>query len=175
MARASELQQRRDRTRLGSPAVLMTAGEIEAGLVQADTAHRALKGEGTFAGNARAAGIRAVASLYPNSCKTGALVTHVENGREALEALRRDSFDLLMMDVQMPVLDGVEATRAIRAGQAGEEARGIPIIALTAYAMAGDKDIFLKAGMNAYVSKPVGMAELLPVIGYVLGGPERGG
>ena len=107
--------------------------------------------------------------------KSGALVTHVENGRDVLEALRRDSFDLLLMDVQMPVMDGVEATRAIRAGQAGEEVRGIPIIALTAYAMAGDKDVFLQAGMNAYVSKPVGMAELLPVIGEVLGGPERGG
>ncbi len=107
--------------------------------------------------------------------KSGALVTHVENGRDVLEALRRDSFDLLLMDVQMPVMDGVEATRAIRAGQAGEEVRGIPIIALTAYAMAGDKDVFLQAGMNAYVSKPVGMAELLPVIGEVLGGTERGG
>ena len=107
--------------------------------------------------------------------KSGALVTHVENGRDVLEALRRDSFDLLLMDVQMPVMDGVEATRAIRAGQAGEEARDIPIIALTAYAMAGDKDIFLQAGMNDYASKPVGMAELLPVIGNVLGGPKREG
>jgi PAS domain S-box-containing protein len=107
--------------------------------------------------------------------KSGALVTHVENGRDALDALRRDSFDLLLMDVQMPVMDGVEATRAIRAGQAGEEARGIPIIALTAYAMAGDRDVFLQAGMNAYVSKPVGIAELRPVIGEILGDTERGG
>ena len=107
--------------------------------------------------------------------KSGAMVTHVENGRDVLDALRRDTFDLLLMDVQMPVMDGVEATRAIRAGQAGEEARDIPIIALTAYAMAGDKDVFLLAGMNDYVSKPVGLAELLPVIGNVLGDREREG
>lgn len=60
----------------------------------------------------------------------------------------------------MPILDGVEATQAIRAGQAGEKNANIPIIAMTAYALTTDRDIFLGAGMNGYVSKPVGVDTL---------------
>lgn len=101
--------------------------------------------------------------------KQGALVVHVQNGQAALEALAEEAFDLILMDVQMPVMDGVEATRAIRAGRCGERAARIPIVALTAYAMAGDKDIFLGAGMNDYVEKPVAIRDLLLVIDRVLG------
>jgi PAS domain S-box-containing protein len=96
--------------------------------------------------------------------KHGADATHVQDGRQALETLGKAHFDLVLMDVQMPLVDGVEATRAIRAGQAGEAARDIPIIAMTAYAMAGDRERFLDAGMNAYLAKPLDIADLLEAI-----------
>jgi len=83
------------------------------------------------------------------------------NGEQALEYLRESPCDLVLMDVQMPVMDGVEATRRIRRGEAGTRAAEIPIIALTAYAMAGDRERFLDAGMNDYLAKPVEMQTLL--------------
>jgi len=86
--------------------------------------------------------------------------TQVVDGRQALAALRREMFDLVLMDVQMPVMDGVETTQAIRTGLAGEEMKSVPIIALTAYAMSGDKERFLHAGMDDYIAKPVSMANL---------------
>jgi CheY-like chemotaxis protein len=100
--------------------------------------------------------------------KQGIVVTHVPDGQGVLLALAQDSFDVVLMDVQMPVMDGAEATRAIRAGRAGEEMRHVPIIAMTAYAMAGDKDVFLEAGMNDYVAKPMSIQDLLRVIQEVL-------
>jgi PAS domain S-box-containing protein len=87
--------------------------------------------------------------------KRGVQVCHVENGALALEALRERNFDLVLMDVQMPVMDGVTATHAIRSGEAGEAARELPVVALTAYAMETDIANFMKAGMNDYLSKPV--------------------
>ena len=98
----------------------------------------------------------------------GATVRHVHNGRLALEALEIEDFDLALMDVQMPVMDGVEATMRIRKGEAGEGAKNIPIIAMTSYAMDGDREKFLQAGMNAYVSKPVDIKELLKAIADML-------
>ncbi|MEZ7197391.1 response regulator [Pseudodesulfovibrio karagichevae] len=77
------------------------------------------------------------------------------DGRKALDALRERSFDLVLMDVQMPVMDGVETTKRIRNGEAGEGNRRIPIIAMTAYAMLGDREKFLAAGMDYYLAKPV--------------------
>jgi len=97
--------------------------------------------------------------------KFSATVKHVENGREALAALRKEPFNLVLMDVQMPVMDGIETTRAIRSGHAGEDRKSIRIIAMTAYAMAGDKEKFLEAGMNGYVAKPVMVEELMNEIG----------
>jgi CheY-like chemotaxis protein len=83
----------------------------------------------------------------------------VENGREALDALESSSFDLVLMDVQMPVLDGLETVRLLR----GKEI-GIPfhqrVIALTAHAMKGDLDRCLAAGMDGYLSKPIRPQEL---------------
>jgi PAS domain S-box-containing protein len=98
----------------------------------------------------------------------GASVRHVQNGRQALEALESEPFDLVLMDVQMPVMDGVEATVRIRQGEAGDCARNIPIIAMTSYAMDGDREKFLKAGMNAYVSKPVDIKDLMSAISEML-------
>jgi CheY-like chemotaxis protein len=77
--------------------------------------------------------------------------------------MEKDSFDLVFMDVQMPVMDGVEATAAIREK---EKATGthIPIVAMTAHAMAGDRQRFLESGMDGYVSKPVHSQELFDAI-----------
>jgi Response regulator containing a CheY-like receiver domain and an HTH DNA-binding domain len=95
------------------------------------------------------------------------------DGREALTALREESFDLALMDVQMPVMDGLQATQAIRGGEAGEEAQHLPIIALTAYAMSGDREKFLAAGMNGYVPKPIAIAALMSAVGEILSQERR--
>jgi CheY-like chemotaxis protein/HAMP domain-containing protein len=76
------------------------------------------------------------------------------NGREALEALAHDSFDAILMDIQMPAMNGFEATRAIRRSER-DSGRHIPIVAMTAFAMKGDRERCLESGMDAYVSKPV--------------------
>jgi len=78
----------------------------------------------------------------------------VENGRLALEALAAERFDALLVDVQMPEMDGLEATQAIRAAETGSGVR-LPIIVLTAQAMATDRERCLAAGADAYVSKPI--------------------
>ncbi|WP_419778263.1 PAS domain S-box protein [Maridesulfovibrio sp.] len=87
-------------------------------------------------------------------------VETAENGLEALELLNSGTqFDVILMDVQMPEMDGLEATRKIR-----EQGNDIPIIALTAYAMEGDREKFLSSGMDAYSSKPVKIDELVKII-----------
>lgn len=82
------------------------------------------------------------------------------NGKEVLEAMRRDIFDCIMMDVQMPILDGMTATKAIRSDYEFRKQAGIPIIALTAHAMVGDRDKFIAAGMNDYLAKPLDVTSL---------------
>jgi two-component system, sensor histidine kinase and response regulator len=95
--------------------------------------------------------------------KRGHAVVVTGNGREALEALERQSFDLVIMDVQMPEMDGFEATAAIRTRENGTGAH-IPIIAMTAHAMTGDRERCLAAGMDGYVSKPIQAKELFETI-----------
>ena len=102
--------------------------------------------------------------------RRGAEVVHVEDGQGVLAAMTRERFDAILMDVQMPGMDGVEATRRLRAGLAGEAGRSVPIIAMTAYAMAGERERFLAMGMNGYVAKPVGMEDLVAVMAEVLPG-----
>ncbi|MDQ2800766.1 MAG: response regulator, partial [Armatimonadota bacterium] len=101
--------------------------------------------------------------------KRGHQVTVAANGREALSMLERGRFDLVLMDVQMPEMDGFEATAAIRAGEAGTGAH-LPIVAMTAHAMKGDRERCLAAGMDGYVSKPLQVQELLDVIATVVPG-----
>lgn len=96
--------------------------------------------------------------------KAGHAVTLAEDGRQVLDLLARDDFDLILMDVQMPVLNGMEAAKAVRSSGALGERRGIPIVALTAYAMTGDREMFLAAGMNDYLAKPFRMEDLLEVL-----------
>lgn len=91
--------------------------------------------------------------------KWGHRVTVARNGVEAVQALSNDRFDLVLMDVQMPEMDGLEATRAIRK-QEQSSGEHVVIIAMTAHAMAGDQEKCLAAGMDAYLSKPVRKAEL---------------
>jgi len=91
--------------------------------------------------------------------KRGHRVTVSGNGREAVEALANQTFDLVLMDVQMPEMDGFEATAAIRENEK-HNGTHIPIIALTAHAMKGDKERCLAAGMDGYLTKPIRSQEL---------------
>ena len=91
--------------------------------------------------------------------KRGHRVTVAENGREALEALARASFDVVFMDVQMPEMDGMEATAAIREKERGTGRRQ-RIIALTAHAMKGDREKCLAGGMDGYLTKPIRTQQL---------------
>jgi CheY-like chemotaxis protein len=94
-------------------------------------------------------------------------VVAARNGIEALQALDCGTFDVVLMDVQMPNMDGFEATRLIRENEARRGGH-TPIIAMTANAMAGDREKCLSAGMDGYVSKPVKVDDLFKVIHAVL-------
>ncbi|MCX8159767.1 MAG: response regulator [Candidatus Saccharicenans sp.] len=95
--------------------------------------------------------------------KKGHRVTVVENGRQALEILEKEKFDLVLMDVQMPEMDGFEATRQIRQREKSS-AEHLPVVAMTAHAMKGDREKCLEAGMDDYVAKPLYPEELYRVI-----------
>lgn len=92
----------------------------------------------------------------------------VENGAQAVAAVAEDDVDVVLMDIQMPVMDGLEAARRIRAAEAGST-RHLPIVALTAHAMAGDRERCLDAGMDAYVTKPFNAETLGAALATVTG------
>jgi two-component system sensor histidine kinase/response regulator len=95
--------------------------------------------------------------------KRGHGVVVAGNGREAVDALAREPFDVVLIDVQMPEMSGIEATVAIRRAEQAT-GRRIPIIALTAHALKSDREACFAAGMDAYVTKPVRVVELLAAI-----------
>ena len=95
--------------------------------------------------------------------KRGHTVVLVADGRAAVDRLEQESFDLVLMDVQMPLMDGVEATAAIRAREL-RTGDWLPIVAMTAHAMKGDREKYLAAGMDGYISKPVQKQALWDVV-----------
>jgi CheY-like chemotaxis protein len=104
--------------------------------------------------------------------KRGHSTLIASNGREALKTLDEESVDLILMDVQMPEMDGLEATRLIREKERAD-GRHVPIFAMTAHAMKGDRERCLAAGMDDYISKPIREADLFGVIESIGNGSEH--
>ena len=92
--------------------------------------------------------------------KLGVMYTMVENGERAVEAYKSEKFDAILMDINMPVMDGLAATEAILRQEKEEQRAHIPIIALTANTLKGDKERYEQMGMDGYLSKPVDFKEL---------------
>ncbi|WP_242859875.1 ATP-binding protein [Clostridium drakei] len=101
--------------------------------------------------------------MYNLFKKYGHICDIVNNGQEALNVLKTKQYDLILMDIQMPIMDGIQATKFIRKSEEGND-KHIPIIALTAYALKGDKEHFLGLGMDEYISKPFNVEELLQTV-----------
>jgi CheY-like chemotaxis protein len=104
--------------------------------------------------------------------KRGHTVATVVNGREAIAALEESAFDVVLMDLQMPEMGGLEATEAIRTAERTTGTR-VPIIALTAHAMKGDREICLAAGMDGYLTKPINPKELCALLESLTSVPEK--
>jgi PAS domain S-box-containing protein len=94
----------------------------------------------------------------------GHVVTVAGNGKEALEQLEQNDFDVILMDIQMPFMNGIEVTRAIRSSDKLGSKKNIPIIAMTAYAMSGDREKFLASGVDGYLGKPFKLQDLLQIL-----------
>lgn len=92
--------------------------------------------------------------------KLGHQVHGAENGLQALDALRAEQYDCVFMDIQMPEMNGVAATKALRSDPAFRERSGVHVVAMTAYAMEGDRELFLADGMNDFISKPASLADI---------------
>ena len=105
--------------------------------------------------------------IRPALEKQGIRVTMVSNGHKAVQAVRENQYDLVLMDIEMPVMDGLEATREIRKMDDPQKS-SIPIAALTAHALKGDKERFLAAGMDEYITKPVQAGRLIQTISRLL-------
>lgn len=99
----------------------------------------------------------------------GYRVTVAGDGQEALEALSTQAFALVLMDCRMPVMDGLEATRALRLRELQTGQPPVPVIALTAFAMPEDEALCLAAGMTAYMAKPIDLAQLRVKINQLVG------
>lgn len=97
--------------------------------------------------------------------KMGQEATEVDNGEEVVLTLQKDpSYDLILMDVDMPIMDGMAATQSIREGLAGDTVKDIPIIAVTAFNVLSDRNRFKEIGMGYYLPKPVGLKELRAIL-----------
>jgi CheY-like chemotaxis protein len=102
----------------------------------------------------------------------GHLPVNATDGHSVLEKLDSDEFDLVLMDCQMPGLDGYDTTREIRRREAAEQRGHIPIVAMTASAMAGDREKCLAAGMDAYIAKPISSEKLDRLLARLLDEPR---
>jgi two-component system sensor histidine kinase/response regulator len=100
--------------------------------------------------------------------KLGYPAKSVANGREALDLMSKERFDLVLMDIQMPIMDGLETTRALRDSEGFATSRTVPIVAMTAHAMSRDRDNCLRAGMNAFLPKPVAREKLQDTLEQLL-------
>ena len=98
--------------------------------------------------------------------KLGVNATIVSSGKEVLSAYEIEDYDLILMDIEMPGMDGVEATHEIRRREIRTTTR-IPILAMTAHAMRGDREEYLAAGMDGYISKPIRFADLTTALSDV--------
>ena len=105
----------------------------------------------------------------------GHTVTEADDGRQAVQRLAENACDVVLMDIQMPVLDGIGAAKAIRAGESGADRRDVPIIALTAHAMAGDRNRLLAEGMDGYLPKPYDFVELETTLRRIVQSRRKGG
>jgi len=94
--------------------------------------------------------------------KKGHTIKIASNGKEALDIIMKDKFDIILMDIKLPEIDGIDTTQFIRKME--DETKHIPIVAVTAYALKGDKERFLSLGMDEYIAKPVQMEELYSVL-----------
>jgi len=102
--------------------------------------------------------------------KEGHEVTSAKDGREALEILKNnDAFDVLLTDIRMPQIDGLEVSRILRSGKQFRHRAGLPIIAMTAFSKQDDKNMYLKAGMDDYLPKPIDGRLLKIILGQVAG------
>jgi two-component system, sensor histidine kinase and response regulator len=136
---------------------------------------------GTLLGDGRAAASRKILLAENNPInqvvavrlleKWGHRVTVAANGREAITAIRREPFDLVLMDVQMPEMDGFEATAAIRLEETGT-GRHLPVFAMTAHAMKGDAERCRLAGMDGYLPKPIRPGDLYAIVDGCSPAPE---
>ncbi len=106
--------------------------------------------------------------------KLGCVAEVVDNGAEAVARLREKPFDIVLMDCQMPIMDGYEATGRIRNQKSGALNSSIPIVAVTANALQGDRETCLAAGMTDYLTKPIKRIELAKVLKRVLADPSLG-
>jgi two-component system cell cycle response regulator DivK len=111
-----------------------------------------------------------VAMLSERLVRRGYEVIVAGDGRQAIEKARAEAPDLILMDLDLPVIDGWEAARRLKAS---EETRKIPIIALSAHAMRGDRDIAIAAGCDEYEVKPVDLPSLLQKIGSLLSESQK--
>jgi PAS domain S-box-containing protein len=162
--RHTQLRQNLSRLLVARPAAGAAAGAVSRPPAKRVAALRALVVEDNFVN-------QKVAQRQLE--KLGHKVEVANNGARALEMLALQKYDVVIMDCQMPVLDGYEATRQIRAGQVPNLDRRIPIIALTAYAMESDRQKCLAAGMDEFVSKPIRYEEMKAAIERVLASSVR--
>ncbi|MGD2132424.1 MAG: response regulator [Maricaulaceae bacterium] len=144
-------------------------GDATATAAEDDAAEQSLRGKRVLLADDNAINRQVVNAFIT---LVGCRVREASNGKEALAALAAETFDIILLDVHMPVMDGVETIKQIRSAAAPW--RAVPVIALTADAMSGDRERYLSLGMSDYVSKPIDQRELIAKMQAALGlGEER--